>query len=115
MNNSEFGKLIKTVRQQKGYTQSQLADILSVSTSAVSKWENGKNLPDNQILVSLANALSLTIEELYHPLETTNRLTDGTISKSETVSETTITTSHKKKKELLQPKPLLISSIIFCF
>lgn len=67
MNPLEFGKLIKAARIEKGYTQTQLANLLSVSVSAISKWENGKNLPDHQILTSIGDILSLSIDEMYHP------------------------------------------------
>ena len=65
MNNSEFGKLIKKARCEKGYTQNQLAEFLSVTVSAVSKWENGKNLPDHQTLAALGQILALSLEEMY--------------------------------------------------
>ena len=41
MNNCDTGALIKNLRMEKGLTQAQLADILSVSDRTVSKWETG--------------------------------------------------------------------------
>jgi len=74
MNGIELGKLIKLARQQKGLTQEQMAETLSVTTSAISKWENGKNLPDSDMLLRLALALGLSIEDLYYPEKTIERL-----------------------------------------
>ena len=39
------GITIKTLREKKGLTQTELADILGVSSKAVSKWETAKGLP----------------------------------------------------------------------
>ena len=40
------GTTIKFLREKKGYTQRQLADLLTVSDKAVSKWETQRGLPD---------------------------------------------------------------------
>lgn len=58
------GNTIKTLREKKGYTQRQLADILCVSDKAVSKWETQKGLPDISLLEPLAAALCVSIAEL---------------------------------------------------
>ena len=41
MNNEKTGKLIKTLRTEKGMTQKELAEKIQVSNAAISKWENG--------------------------------------------------------------------------
>lgn len=41
MNKEKTGLLIKSARLQKGYTQSELGDILGVSNKAISRWEKG--------------------------------------------------------------------------
>lgn len=46
IDNEKVGKFIENLRKEKGLTQQDLADILSVSNQAVSKWEGGRNLPD---------------------------------------------------------------------
>ena len=86
MNNIELGKLLKLARQQKGLTQEQLAETLSVTTSAISKWENGKNLPDTDMLLKIALTLGLSIEDLYYPEQTIARLANHTTSADNTVS-----------------------------
>ena len=44
MNKFAFGKLLTKLRQRDNMTQSDLADALNVSVSAVSKWETGVSL-----------------------------------------------------------------------
>lgn len=58
------GRLIKESRLEKGMTQKQLAEQLSVTTFAISKWENGRGLPDITLLEPIAHILSLTLNEL---------------------------------------------------
>lgn len=58
------GGLIAQARKEKELTQKDLAEVLHVSTQAVSKWENGRSCPDIALLEPLAEALDLTVTEL---------------------------------------------------
>lgn len=58
------GNTIKRLREKKGITQKQLADMLAVSDKTVSKWETDKGLPDIGIIKELAEALQVSIAEL---------------------------------------------------
>ena len=58
------GNLIRSLREQQGITQKQLADQLSISDKTVSKWETGRGLPDISILPELAQALHVSLTEL---------------------------------------------------
>ncbi|MBU3806098.1 MAG: helix-turn-helix domain-containing protein [Candidatus Fournierella pullistercoris] len=51
-------------RKAKGLTQKQLADRLSVTDKAVSKWERGLGFPDIKLLEPLSQALDVSILEL---------------------------------------------------
>ena len=64
MNTYITGATIKTLREKKGLTQLQLANMLGVSSKAVSKWETAKGLPDITLIEPLANALSVSVMEL---------------------------------------------------
>ncbi len=66
MNQEKIGKFIAECRKQKNLTQEQLSEILGVSSKSVSRWENGKTLPDYTILDSLCNALEISINEFYY-------------------------------------------------
>ena len=58
------GNIIKALRERKGITQKQLADMLIVSDKTVSKWETGKGLPDISLIEPLAIALGVSVAEL---------------------------------------------------
>lgn len=59
------GKTIQLLRQKQGLTQKQLANQLHVSDKTISKWETEKGLPDISIINQLANALQVSITELF--------------------------------------------------
>lgn len=61
----KLGKFIENLRKEKGLTQQDLADILSVSNQAVSKWEGGRNLPDIAIQRVICDTFNITMEELH--------------------------------------------------
>lgn len=54
------------LRKQHGYTQQSLADKLSYSDKAVSKWERGESLPDVQTIGEIAFLFHLTLDELLY-------------------------------------------------
>lgn len=64
MNQEKIGKLIATLRKEKGYTQSQLADALHISDRTVSKWERGAGVPDVSLMLPLCKELQITVNEL---------------------------------------------------
>ena len=62
--NNKTGLLIKEQRIKMGLSQSMLAEKMHVSREAVSKWENGHNLPDASIMLQLAEVLNVTFDDL---------------------------------------------------
>ena len=46
MNQEKIGKFILKLRKEKNMSQLDLADKIGVTDRAISKWENGKGLPD---------------------------------------------------------------------
>ena len=62
--NNKTGLLIKEQRIKTGLSQSMLAEKMHVSREAVSKWENGHNLPDASIMLQLAEVLNVTVDDL---------------------------------------------------
>lgn len=64
MNQNKIGEIIEKKRKEKHLTQKELADALGVSNTAISKWENGNNLPDISMLEPLCKILDLDLLEL---------------------------------------------------
>ena len=64
MDQIKIGKFIATLRKEKGMTQSELATKIGVTDRAVSKWENGRGMPDISLIQSLCAELSISVNEL---------------------------------------------------
>ena len=59
------GAVIRQLREDKRMTQEELAEKICVSGKAVSKWETGRGLPDVSLLEPLAEALGISVIELF--------------------------------------------------
>ena len=58
------GAAIRSLREKKGLSQTQLAERIGVSSKAVSKWETAKGLPDITLIQPLARELGVSALEL---------------------------------------------------
>ena len=59
-----LGENIKTLRQQKGYSQNTLAEQLNVVRQTISKWEKGLSVPDADMLEKLATLFEVPVATL---------------------------------------------------
>ena len=66
MNQEKIGKFIKKIRIKNNLSQSEFASKLGVTFQAVSKWENGKNLPDILTLKQISNEFNVNIDEIIN-------------------------------------------------
>ncbi len=64
MNQEKIGKFIAYCRKEKNMTQEELAQKLHLTDKAISKWENGRCLPDLSILEPLSKTLDVSINEI---------------------------------------------------
>lgn len=64
MNQTAIGGYIARKRKEQNLTQEQLAQQLGVSNKTISKWEDGKSMPDYSIIQKLCEALHVTLPEL---------------------------------------------------
>lgn len=78
MNLYELGNHIYNLRVAKGFTQREIAERLSISDKAISKWENGCSKPSVYNLQRLAELFDITLEEL---LEVSNENKEKQITK----------------------------------
>ena len=66
MDQEKIGNLIKKIRKENNLTQAELADKLGVTYQAVSKWENGKNIPDIAILKQISEEYNINIDDILN-------------------------------------------------
>ena len=64
MDQVKIGKFIAECRKKANLTQMQLAETLSITDRAVSKWETGKSLPDSSLMLELCSTLGITVNDL---------------------------------------------------
>lgn len=68
----DIGKNIRQVREKKGYSQEQLAELLFVTRQTVSNYETGRSRPDVETLVKLSQLLDVEVTDLiYGPQQVT--------------------------------------------
>ena len=65
MDQKRIGAFIAKCRKEKNLTQMQLAELLGITNQAVSKWENGRGMPDVSLLQPLCDALGISLNELF--------------------------------------------------
>ncbi len=64
MDQIKIGKFIAECRKKNNLTQMQLAEKLNITDRAISKWENGKGMPDSSLMLDLCKELKISVNEL---------------------------------------------------
>lgn len=65
-----LGKRIAYFRIEKGLTQAQLAALINKDFQSLSRMENGRVNPSAYILLQLVEALDISMNDLFHTIET---------------------------------------------
>jgi len=103
---NKTGKFILSLRQEKGLSQYQLAEMIPISRQAVSKWERGENIPDSYTMLKLSDIFNVTINELLLG----ERQLDNSVESLEKTTLNILDQSNKKTKKI--KRMLLIFTII---
>lgn len=118
----EMGKLIQFLRKQKGLSQKELADILSISSSTISKWESGRSLPDVYCLSKLSAFFQISGDDLLNPSRTLGAIQNQTSTpieakKSETHSSDIVASFGTKPHKIflfLTICTLFLIGVVLC-
>ena len=92
MDTEKIGQLIKKIRKENHLTQKQFADKYGVTYQAVSKWENGKNLPDVSLIKEICKDFNMNMESML----------EGTLAK-------------EKKKNYIYPRHFTLNYTSWCY
>jgi transcriptional regulator with XRE-family HTH domain len=60
----EFSEQIREIRKENYLTQEEMAARLHVTRQAISNWENGKNLPDIEMLMEISRTFQVSLDRL---------------------------------------------------
>lgn len=63
MDQKKIGAFLKELRKEKNLTQEQLSELLGVTNRSISRWENGVNMPDFDLVIEIVNYFDISIEE----------------------------------------------------
>lgn len=107
MDQEKIGKFISKCRKQKKLTQVEVAEKLGVSDKSVSKWENGKCMPDLSLFNPLCEILGITVNDLMSGEIVNNK--DSINILGENIINVVSDLETKKKKKL---KIFIISLIL---
>ena len=104
MDQVKIGKFIAECRKRNNLTQMQLAEKLDITDRAISKWENGKAMPDSSIMLDLCKELKINVNELL----------SGEVIKMDNYNEKAeeLLIEMKKQKEEADKKMLQLEWVI---
>ena len=104
MDQVKIGKFIAECRKKNNLTQMQLAEKLNITDRAISKWENGKAMPDSSIMLDLCKELKINVNELL----------SGEVIKMDNYNEKAedLLIEMKKQKEEADKKMLQLEWVI---
>lgn len=63
MDQKKIGGFLRELRKERGLTQEQLSEILGVTNRSISRWENGVNMPDFDLVIEITKYFDVKIEE----------------------------------------------------
>ena len=107
MNQVKIGKFIAECRKKNNLTQMQLAEKLNITDRAISKWENGKAMPDSSLMLDLCKNLKISVNDLLN----------GEIVKMENYNENTekLLLEMAKQKQEADKRLLALEILIGVF
>ena len=111
MDQEKIGKFIAKCRKEKDITQQELAEKLGITDKAISKWENGRCLPDISFLEPLAKELNVSINELIKGdrIEKKNIVKEADDNLKKSLIEV------KKSKSSIKGLKAFVGLLIICF
>ena len=77
MEKSNFGKRVKKLRIDNGYSMQELANKLNVTKSSINMWENSNSVPKDNILIALSKIFNVSIDYLLGNEEMENKIPDN--------------------------------------
>ena len=95
----EIGSRIRKYRESRGLSQKDLADLIGVSNSRISNWEQGINRPNADIVADICKALNISPSELLDVQLSTDKLTE---------QERKVINAYRNKPKLQQAVNILL-------
>lgn len=100
MDQKKIGAFLKELRREKNLTQQQLAEILCVTNRSISRWENGVNMPDFDLVIEIADYYDVSIEEILDGERKKEMLDNDTKEKLLKVADYESNEKHRFSKRI---------------
>ncbi|MBN1042542.1 XRE family transcriptional regulator [Clostridium botulinum] len=75
-----FSKRLKELRSEKGVVQKDVASFLNITTSAYGFYEQGKRIPDTEIMIKLSNYFNVSLDYLLGKTDIRNYTEDSNVT-----------------------------------
>ena len=105
---STFSKRLKSLRKDKRLTQKQLGELLFIDDTSISKYENEKAMPENELLQRIADFFGVSVDYLLGRTEEQKPSTNKINMKKEVET----IAAHLEGKEITPKKMKLLKSYI---
>ena len=112
MDQQKIGAFLKVLRKQKGLTQEQIAEKFNVSSRTVSRWENGNNMPDLDVLIEISDFYEVDLRDGERRSEKVNNENQ---EKEETVLKAVDYANTETERYTKRVHWLLLTGAIFWF
>ena len=116
MDQKKIGLFLKELRKEKGLTQERLAEQFNVSSRTISRWENGNNMPDLDILMEISDFYEVDLREIFNgerKSENMNKETKETVLQAVDYTNTEVNKSNKKVRLCVAVAMLLQVASLF--
>lgn len=109
MDQIKVGKFIANLRKEKNMTQEELAEKMKVTDKSISRWENGKTMPDLSMILMLSDILGVEVSELLHGRKMTK---EELINMRDTLNNLIDYTNSEKKNKAMKLNILFAIGLI---
>ena len=107
-----FKNVFKLLRVRNGYTQDGLAEMLGISRSAISMYENGNREPDLETLEKIADFFHVDVDYLLGRTAKNNILPESSVKYGSPSCDELITVYTRRRKNLSQEEKMRLARII---
>ncbi|SFC36543.1 Transcriptional regulator, contains XRE-family HTH domain [Ruminococcus albus] len=111
MDQVKIGAFLKQIRNEKGLSQEKLAEVFGVSSRSVSRWENGRTMPDISIMIELADYYGIDIREVLDGERKSENMNEDM---KETMTMVADYTDKQKKQAILRGMILFGLEMLCC-
>lgn len=115
MNQQKIGAFLKVLRKQKGLTQEQIAEKFNVSARTVSRWENGNNMPDLDVLIEISDFYEVDLRELFDGKRRSEKVNNENNEKEETALKAVDYVNTETERYTKRVHRFLLTGAIFWF